>query len=118
MQIERLAYRRQLVGVERRRPPRATLCRSLADAGKRLLGCVELRSQSAHDATGLYAQGDQNGCVQNGVLVFWVPMIVFFSWIVVFTVLTLRAIDAETRSGTAEAATAGPEPLRTAATPG
>ena len=55
---------------------------------------------------------------QNGVLVFWVPMIVFFSWIVVFTVLTLRAIDAETRSGTAEAATAGPEPLRTAAAPG
>jgi hypothetical protein len=32
---------------------------------------------------------------QNGVLVFYIPMIVFFTWIVVFTVLTVRAINAE-----------------------
>ncbi|BDB43985.1 MULTISPECIES: hypothetical protein [Mycobacterium] len=32
---------------------------------------------------------------QDGVLVFYVPMIVFFVWIVMFSVLTLRAINAE-----------------------
>lgn len=32
---------------------------------------------------------------QNGVLVFYVPMVVFFVWIVTFSVLTLRAINAE-----------------------
>ena len=32
---------------------------------------------------------------QNGVLVFYVPMIVFFTWIIVFTVLTVRAINGE-----------------------
>jgi hypothetical protein len=32
---------------------------------------------------------------QNGILVFYVPMIVFFVWIVMFSVLTLRAINAE-----------------------
>jgi hypothetical protein len=32
---------------------------------------------------------------QNGIMVFYVPMIVFFSWIVVFSVLTLRAINNE-----------------------
>jgi hypothetical protein len=36
---------------------------------------------------------------QNGVLVFYVPMIAFFGWMVVFTVLTLRAIKAETAAG-------------------
>ncbi len=36
---------------------------------------------------------------QNGVLVFYVPMIVFFAWIVVFSVLTLRAINAEAAAG-------------------
>jgi hypothetical protein len=36
---------------------------------------------------------------QNGVLVFYVPMIVFFSWIIVFTVLTVRAINAEAAAG-------------------
>jgi hypothetical protein len=35
---------------------------------------------------------------QNGVLVFYVPMIVFFAWIIVFSVLTLRAIKAESES--------------------
>jgi hypothetical protein len=35
---------------------------------------------------------------QNGVLVFYVPMIVFFAWILVFSVLTLRAIKAESES--------------------
>jgi hypothetical protein len=35
---------------------------------------------------------------QNGVLVFYIPMIVFFTWIVVFTVLTIRAINAEATS--------------------
>lgn len=38
---------------------------------------------------------------QNGVLVFYIPMIVFFAWIVVFTVLTLRAINAEASAGRA-----------------
>ena len=32
---------------------------------------------------------------QNGVLVFYIPMIVFFTWIIVFTVLTVRAINGE-----------------------
>ena len=32
---------------------------------------------------------------QNGVLVFYIPMIVFFTWIIIFTVLTVRAINAE-----------------------
>lgn len=32
---------------------------------------------------------------QNGVLVFYVPMIVFFAWIMVFSVLTLKAVDNE-----------------------
>jgi hypothetical protein len=32
---------------------------------------------------------------QNGVLVFYVPMIVFFLWIAAFSVLTIRAINAE-----------------------
>ncbi len=32
---------------------------------------------------------------QNGVLVFYIPMVVFFIWIVVFTVLTVRAVNAE-----------------------
>jgi hypothetical protein len=32
---------------------------------------------------------------QNGILVFYVPMIVFFSWIVVFSVLTIRAVNQE-----------------------
>jgi len=36
---------------------------------------------------------------QNGVLVFYVPMIVFFVWIVTFSVLTIRAINAEAASG-------------------
>jgi hypothetical protein len=36
---------------------------------------------------------------QNGVLVFYVPMIVFFAWVVVFSVLTLRAINAEAAAG-------------------
>jgi hypothetical protein len=36
---------------------------------------------------------------QNGVLVFYVPMIVFFTWIVVMSVLTLRAINAEAAAG-------------------
>jgi hypothetical protein len=36
---------------------------------------------------------------QNGVLVFYVPMIVFFAWIVIFTVLTVRAINAEAAAG-------------------
>lgn len=32
---------------------------------------------------------------QDGVLVFYLPMIVFFVWIVVFSVLTLKAVDRE-----------------------
>lgn len=36
---------------------------------------------------------------QNGVLVFYVPMIVFFAWIVIFSVLTIRAINAEAAAG-------------------
>jgi hypothetical protein len=36
---------------------------------------------------------------QNGVLVFYVPMIVFFVWIVMFSTLTLRAINAEATAG-------------------
>jgi hypothetical protein len=40
---------------------------------------------------------------QNGVLVFYIPMIVFFVWIVVFSVLTVRAINAETATGVVEA---------------
>jgi hypothetical protein len=33
------------------------------------------------------------------VLVFYVPMIVFFTWIVVMSVLALRAINAEAAAG-------------------
>lgn len=36
---------------------------------------------------------------QNGALVFYVPMIVFFVWIMVFSVLTIRAINAEAAAG-------------------
>jgi hypothetical protein len=36
---------------------------------------------------------------QNGVLVFYIPMIAFFVWIVVFSVLTVRAINAEAAAG-------------------
>lgn len=32
---------------------------------------------------------------QNGVLVFYVPMIVFFVWIITFSILTIRAINDE-----------------------
>jgi hypothetical protein len=38
---------------------------------------------------------------QNGLMVFYVPMIVFFAWIVVFSVLTVRAINAESAVGAA-----------------
>ena len=40
---------------------------------------------------------------QNGVLVFYVPMIVFFAWIMIFSVLTLRAIKAEAATGESHA---------------
>lgn len=40
---------------------------------------------------------------QNGVLVFYIPMIVFFSWIILFTVLTVRAINAESAAGQSDA---------------
>ncbi len=38
---------------------------------------------------------------QDGIMVFYVPMIVFFAWIITFSVLTMRAIDREVarRSG-------------------
>ncbi|OMC39576.1 hypothetical protein A5742_05035 [Mycolicibacterium fortuitum] len=36
---------------------------------------------------------------QNGALVFYVPMIVFFVWIMAFSILTVRAIDAEDAAG-------------------
>jgi hypothetical protein len=36
---------------------------------------------------------------QNGVLVFYVPMIVFFVWIVTFSILAVRAINAEAAAG-------------------
>jgi hypothetical protein len=36
---------------------------------------------------------------QNGVLVFYVPMIVFFTWILVFSVLTVKAVKAEEAAG-------------------
>jgi hypothetical protein len=39
---------------------------------------------------------------QNGLLVFYVPMIVFFVWVVVFSVLTLRAINRESAASPAE----------------
>jgi len=32
---------------------------------------------------------------QNGVLVFYVPMVAFFAWIMIFTYLTLKAVDNE-----------------------
>lgn len=44
---------------------------------------------------------------QNGVLVFYVPMIVFFVWIVTFSILTVRAINNEAAAG--EAAIEAPE---------
>ena len=43
---------------------------------------------------------------QNGVLVFYIPMFVFFVWIVVFSVLTLRAISAEAAAEQPDTATA------------
>jgi hypothetical protein len=36
---------------------------------------------------------------QNGVMVFYLPMIMFFAWIVVFSVLTVKAIKAEAAAG-------------------
>jgi hypothetical protein len=39
---------------------------------------------------------------QNGVLVFYLPMIAFFVWIVAFSVLTVRAINAEAEAGVVE----------------
>ena len=36
---------------------------------------------------------------QNGVLVFYVPMIVFFVWIITFSILTVRAINTEAAAG-------------------
>ncbi len=41
---------------------------------------------------------------QDGVFVFYVPMIVFFAWIIAFSVLTLKAVDREVarRAATAE----------------
>jgi hypothetical protein len=44
---------------------------------------------------------------QNGIAVFWVPMVMFFSWIVVFARLTLKAISNEVASREA----AGIKPL-------
>lgn len=32
---------------------------------------------------------------QNGIFVFWIPMFVFFSWIVTFSVLAAKAVNAE-----------------------
>jgi hypothetical protein len=32
---------------------------------------------------------------QNGLLVFYVPMVVFFAWVMVFSILALKAINAE-----------------------
>lgn len=32
---------------------------------------------------------------QNGLFVFYIPMVVFFIWIIVFTVLAAKAVDAE-----------------------
>lgn len=32
---------------------------------------------------------------QNGLLVFYVPMLVFFAWVMVFSILALKAINAE-----------------------
>lgn len=52
---------------------------------------------------------------QNGVLVFYIPMIVFFVWVVVMSVLTIRAIDAEEKSEVwqaDEAASAAPVSAR------
>jgi hypothetical protein len=37
---------------------------------------------------------------QNGIAVFWIPMIAFFTWIIVFARLTLKAIDNEVASRT------------------
>ena len=34
---------------------------------------------------------------QNGILVFYIPVAVFFVWIVTMSVLTMRAVDAESR---------------------
>ncbi|MCV7412574.1 hypothetical protein AWC05_18310 [Mycobacterium florentinum] len=49
---------------------------------------------------------------QNGVLVFYVPMIVFFVWIVMFSVLTLRAINAEAQERANDQPLVGGPPLR------
>lgn len=39
---------------------------------------------------------------QNGVLVFYIPMVVFFVWIVTFSILTVRAVNAESAAVPAE----------------
>lgn len=36
---------------------------------------------------------------QDGIMVFWLPMVIFFSWIVIFSALTLRAIRNEEQAG-------------------
>jgi hypothetical protein len=51
---------------------------------------------------------------QNGVLVFYVPMIVFFTWILIFSVLTIKAVNAEEAAGEQPAAPT-PEHLATSA---
>lgn len=45
---------------------------------------------------------------QNGLLVFYIPMCAFFAWIVIFSVLTIKAVNAEAAAGEA----AIPEPVR------
>jgi len=44
---------------------------------------------------------------QNGLMVFYVPMIIFFTWIIVMTVMTLKAINRETET----LAASEPDPL-------
>lgn len=39
---------------------------------------------------------------QNGVLVFYIPMVVFLVWIVTFSILTVRAVNAESAAVPAE----------------
>ena len=66
MQIERLAYRRQLVGVERRRPPRAALGGPRADAGQGALGVAGMASGCWSGGAGVGRGQSQTRAQQTG----------------------------------------------------
>jgi len=48
----------------------------------------------------------------NGLITFWMPTFVFFTWICVMTYMVLRAISAEEKRLAAPAPSVDPQPVR------